>query len=103
MNNLKLNIQNSSLFMHAGKMNFYLNLLNDTVKLPHENPAIGIILCSDKDSLEVEYAIQNTNQPLGVSTYTIEEKLPLELEKLLPSSEEITEILLSLDEKEERK
>ena len=88
---------------HAGKMNFYLNVLNDTVKLEHENPAIGIILCSDKDSLEVEYAIQKTNQPLGVSTYTIEEKLPLELEKLLPSSEEITEMLLPLDEKEERK
>ena len=88
---------------HAGKMNFYLSLLNDTVKLPHENPAIGIILCSDKDSLEVEYAIQNTNQPLGVSTYTIEEKLPTELEKLLPSSEEITQMLLPLDEKEEGK
>ena len=88
---------------HAGKMNFYLNLLNDTVKLPHENPAIGIILCSDKDSLEVEYAIQNTNQPLGVSTYTIEEKLPTELEKLLPSSEEITQMLLPLNEKEESK
>ena len=39
---------------YAGKMNFYLNLLNDTVKMPHENPSIGIILCTDKDKLEVE-------------------------------------------------
>jgi hypothetical protein len=50
---------------HAGKMNFYLSLLNDTVKLPHEDPAIGIILCSDKDSLEVEYSLLNTSQPMG--------------------------------------
>ena len=78
---------------YAGKMNFYLNVLNDTVKMEHENPAIGIILCSDKDSLEVEYAISNTNQPLGVATYTIETKLPNNLKDLLPSSEEIREVL----------
>lgn len=77
---------------YAGKMNFYLNVLNDTVRLEHENPAIGIILCSDKDSLEVEYAIQNTNQPVGVATYTIEEKSPSELAKFLPSSDEIKRI-----------
>ena len=77
---------------YAGKMNFYLNLLNDTVKMPHENPAIGIILCSDKDEIEVEYAIQNMNQPLGVSTYTIEPKLPSEFEQYLPNSEEIKKV-----------
>jgi len=77
---------------YAGKMNFYLNVLNDTVRMEHENPAIGIILCSDKDSLEVEYAISNTNQPLGVATYTIETKLPKDLKDLLPSSEEIRKV-----------
>ncbi len=41
---------------YAGKMNFYLNILNDKVKMPHENPAIGIILCTDKTGIEVEYA-----------------------------------------------
>jgi len=61
--------------------------------MPHENPAIGIILCSDKDSLEVEYAISNTTQPLRVATYTIETKLPVALKKLLPSSEEIRVVL----------
>ena len=77
---------------YAGKMNFYLNLLNDTVKLSHENPALGIILCSDKDDIEVEYAIRHMDQPLGVSTYTVESKLPLELEQLLPNSEEIKKV-----------
>ncbi len=78
---------------YAGKMNFYLNLLNETVKLPHENPAIGIILCTDKDRLEVEYAIGNMNRPLGVATYTVESELPSGLESLLPTSEELKKVL----------
>ena len=57
-----------------------------------ENPAIGIILCTDKDRLEVEYAIGNMNQPLGVATYSIEKKLPLELENILPTSDEMQHI-----------
>lgn len=74
---------------YAGKMNFYLNLLNSTVKMPHENPAIGIILCTDKNKLEVEYALQNLNQPMGVSTYTVNEVLPTELKDSLPSKDEL--------------
>jgi len=74
---------------YAGKMNFYLNLLNDTVKMPHENPSIGIILCTDKDKLEVEYALQNIIQPMGISTYTINDKLPEELSDVLPSQKEL--------------
>ncbi|MGJ0494649.1 PDDEXK nuclease domain-containing protein [Aliarcobacter cryaerophilus] len=76
---------------YAGKMNFYLNILNDKVKMPHENPSIGIILCTDKDGLEVEYALQNLEQPMGVSTYTIRETLPKEFENILPSKEELKE------------
>ena len=43
---------------YAGKMNFYLNLLDDFVKEEHENPSIGIILCTERDSFEVEYALR---------------------------------------------
>ena len=78
---------------YAGKMNFYLNLLNDTVKMPHENPSIGIILCTDKDKLEVEYALQNVVQPMGVSTYTIQETFPKEWDKSLPTKEELEQKL----------
>ncbi|MDP3466613.1 MAG: PDDEXK nuclease domain-containing protein [Sulfuricurvum sp.] len=74
---------------YAGKMNFYLNLLNDTIKMSHENPSVGIILCTDKDKLEVEYALQNIAQPMGISTYTINDKLPIELSNVLPSQEEL--------------
>ena len=78
---------------YAGKMNFYLNLLNDTVKMPHENPSIGIILCTDKDKLEVEYALQNVVQPMGISTYTVQETFPKEWDKSLPTKEELEQKL----------
>ena len=78
---------------YAGKMNFYLNLLNETVKMPHENPAIGIILCSDKDSMEVEYSLLNTSQPMGVSTYRVKDTLPDELKDTLPTQEELQQLL----------
>lgn len=76
---------------YAGKMNFYLNILNDKVKMPHENPSIGIILCTDKDGLEVEYALQNVDQAMGVSTYTTKETLPKEFKNILPSKEELND------------
>ncbi len=78
---------------YAGKMNFYLNVLNNKVKMPHENPSIGIILCTDKDGLEVEYALQNVVQPMGVSTYTVKEKLPEEFKNMLPTQEELNKEL----------
>lgn len=78
---------------YAGKMNFYLNILNDKVKMPHENTSIGIILCTDKDGIEVEYALQNVAQPMGISTYTLKDKLTEEFKNILPSKEDIEEKL----------
>ena len=74
---------------YAGKM----NLLNDTVKMPHENPSIGIILCTDKDGLEVEYALKSVVQPMGVSTYTVKEQLPKELIDVMPTKKELEDKL----------
>ncbi len=76
---------------YAGKMQFYLNLLNDKVRLPDEGPSIGIIICKSKKRTRVEYAFRDSNQPIGVSTYSITNKLPGSLEGLLPSPEQITE------------
>jgi predicted nuclease of restriction endonuclease-like (RecB) superfamily len=85
---------------YAGKMNFYLNILNDKVKMPHENPSIGIILCTDKDGLEVEYALQSVSQPMGVSTYTVKETLPKELSNALPTKQELETKLKEVAENE---
>jgi predicted nuclease of restriction endonuclease-like (RecB) superfamily len=78
---------------YAGKMNFYLNILNDKVKMSHENPAIGIILCTDKTGVEVEYALQNIHQPMGVSTYSVKDGLPEELKGILPEPQELAQKL----------
>lgn len=74
---------------YKGKMEFYLNVLNDTVKLPHENPAIGIIICKSKSRMIVEYALKSSNMPIGVATYNLSAELPEAYKELLPSSEEI--------------
>lgn len=74
---------------YAGKMNFYLNLLDDYVRLPEENPSIGIILCKTRDRLEVEYALRGLNRPMGVSQYTLSKKPPKQLVRELPSPEQL--------------
>lgn len=74
---------------HMGQMNFYLSVLNDKMKLEDENPAIGIILCKDKNRMVVEYALKDNSQPVGVSTYTFTTQLTEELQKYLPTGEDI--------------
>ncbi len=78
---------------HKGKMEFYLSVLNDTVKLPHENPAIGIIICKNKNRTVVEYCLKTASLPIGVATYTTSNDLPNALKALLPSAELISEKL----------
>jgi len=76
---------------YKGKMEFYLNILNDKVKLSHENEAIGIIICKSKDRTIVEYSLKSSKLPIGISTYSTSEKLPKNYQNLLPSNEELSE------------
>ncbi len=77
----------------AGKMNFYLELLDEQEKLPDDNPSIGIILCPIKDNIEVEFALRPSNKPIGVSEYSLTNKLPKQLEGKVPTSKELKQIL----------
>ena len=72
---------------YKGKMEFYLNVLNDTVRLPHENPAIGIIICKSKDRTTVDYALRSSTMPIGVATYSLTPTLPSDYQQLLPDAE----------------
>ena len=74
-------------------MEFYLNVINDTLKLPHENPAIGIIICKSKSRTIVEYALRSSQMPIGVATYSISPKLPDHYKELLPTTAQIAEKL----------
>jgi predicted nuclease of restriction endonuclease-like (RecB) superfamily len=83
----------------AGKMNFYLSVLNDTMKLPDENPSIGIIICKEKKRTTVEYALKDSSQPIGIATYKVSQSLPDNFKAYLPTSTEIEDKLLTfLDE-----
>lgn len=74
---------------HKGKMEFYLTALNQQVKLPDENDAIGIIICKSKKKTVVEYALKASILPIGVATYSLTPHLPDSYHKLLPSEDEI--------------
>ena len=80
----------------AGKMNFYLTVLDDTVKQEDENPSIGIIICKNKNKTIVEYALKSTNSPIGIANYTLTSSLPKAYKNLLPSPKEIEENLSGL-------
>jgi len=82
---------------YVGKMQFYLAVLDDKVRIEGENPSIGIILCKSKKRTIVEYALKEANKPINVSSYQMVKKLPHELENELPSPEQISKLLDHVD------
>ena len=74
---------------HAGKMDFYLNLLNDKERGSDDQPSIGIILCAEKDDVEVEYALKSKNNPIGVAEYQLQTRLPAEFKGRLPTARQL--------------
>ncbi|MCK5289876.1 MAG: DUF1016 family protein, partial [Candidatus Aenigmarchaeota archaeon] len=78
---------------HVGKMQFYLALLDDKLKMDNENPSIGIILCKSKDKTIVEYALRESNRPIGIAEYRIVRNLPEELEGKFPAPKQIAKLL----------
>jgi len=83
---------------YAGKMQFYLAVLDDKLRQKDENPSIGIIICKTKRRTVVEYALKNTGSPMGVADYSLSRTLPKRLKGLLPSSKEIIERLSHIAE-----
>jgi predicted nuclease of restriction endonuclease-like (RecB) superfamily len=78
---------------YVGKMQFYLAALDDLARMVDENPSIGIILCKSKDKTIVEYALRESNKPIGVATYRIVSTLPEDLQGQLPAPEQIARLL----------
>lgn len=74
---------------HAGKMDFYLNLLNDRERGPDDQPSIGIILCAEKDDIEVEYSLKTKANPIGVAEYQLQPRLPSEYKGKLPTARQL--------------
>ncbi|GBU26562.1 hypothetical protein R84B8_00072 [Treponema sp. R8-4-B8] len=82
---------------YAGKMQFYLTALDETKKIPEENPSIGIIICKSKNRTRVEYTLKTANKPIGVATYSFYDNLPEDIRSLLPSPDEIAAIINVID------
>lgn len=78
---------------HAGQLNFYLNVLDEKVKLPHENPSIGIILCKQKSNTIVEYAFKNIEKGMGAATFRTTKTLPDTMKGILPSGEDLSKLI----------
>ena len=74
---------------HAGKMDFYLNLLNEKERAPDDQPSIGIILCAEKDDVEVEFALKTKTNPIGVAEYQLQPRLPAEFRGRLPTAKQL--------------
>ncbi|HPI20057.1 MAG TPA: PDDEXK nuclease domain-containing protein [Candidatus Kapabacteria bacterium] len=74
---------------YSGKLNFYLNAFNGEIKSPKDSPTIGLLLCRKANKLIAEYSLKKINNPIGISEYILNDELPEELFKELPSIEEI--------------
>ncbi len=81
---------------YIGKMQFYLAILDDTARVQGENPSIGIILCKTKDKTIVEYALRESNKPIGVAGYNVVSQLPDDFYNQLPSPEQIGILLADI-------
>ena len=79
---------------YAGKLNFYLSAVDTLLKLPEDNPTIGLLLCKHKNNIEAEFALRDMNKPMGVSEFQLTESLPENLKSSLPTIEEIENELL---------
>lgn len=80
---------------YAGKMNLYLNLVDDTLRHPSDAPSIGLVLCQDKKRVLAEYALRGLDKPIGVSEYELTRALPTELTSALPTIDAIEAELTS--------
>ena len=78
---------------YTGKMNFYLAALDKYLKLPDENPSIGIILCKTKNEEIVELSFSDTSKPMGVATYRTTNDLPQQIKEALPDMDELKKLI----------
>ncbi len=85
----------------AGKLNFYVNAVDDLIKTPAQNPTIGLLICSNKDETEVRYAFSGISTPMGVASYSnVQIK---EIQQQLPSVEELKTRIRLLEEELHKK
>jgi predicted nuclease of restriction endonuclease-like (RecB) superfamily len=78
---------------YAGQLNFYLNVLDEKVRLGHEHASIGIVLCKEKNNTVVEFAVRTIDKAMGVATYRTTREMPAEMRGILPDAGELARLL----------
>ena len=71
---------------YAGKLNYYVNAVDELLKADNDNPTIGLLICSDMNSTDVQWSFKGINTPLGVATYN-----NIRIKDALPSQEQLKE------------
>ncbi len=70
----------------AGKLNYYVNAVDELLKSSEDNPTIGLLVCSDMDKIDVQWSFKGLTTPMGVATYN-----NLKIKDVLPSQEQLVE------------
>ena len=78
---------------YLGQLFAYLQVLDDKVRKPHENPSIGIVLCKTANQAYAEYAVRDYNKPMGVATYKTISEMPETMQNALPDIEELKKLM----------
>lgn len=85
---------------YMGQLNFYINVVDDTLRGKHDNKTIGLLLCNGGDKVVAQYALSGYDQPIGVSDYQLSKAIPDNLKSALPTVEEVEEELSKIVEQE---
>ena len=83
-----------------GQLNFYINVVDDTLRGKHDNKTIGLLLCNGGDKVVAQYALSGYDQPIGVSDYQLTKAIPNNLKSALPTIEEVEEELTKIVEQD---
>ena len=78
---------------YLGQLHAYLQVLDDKVRKPHENPSIGIVLCKSANQAFAEYAVRDYNKPMGVATYKTLSDMPADMQQILPDIEDLKKLM----------
>ena len=84
---------------YMGQLNFYINVVDDTLRGEHDNKTIGLLLCNGGDKVVAQYALSGYDQPIGVSDYQLTKAIPENLKAALPTVEEVEEELSKIVDK----
>ena len=71
---------------YAGKLNFYVNAVDDLLKQDDDNPTIGLLICSDMNKADVQWSFRGISTPMGVATYN-----NIRIKDMLPTQEQLRE------------